>query len=579
MNIGKKGYVLNPFEYLGNYLVDVPQEAIDGIRRWPDAQIVSFYRDTIGLPNYQGTAFAPKMHQLQQRSYQVGANLKFRGLTVGLTEIYRQDHSSIGRAPLLFSYANPYNLYGEKIQRASLTYEKQGNKFRFLANASYLRYRSDLGTSFGVNYENGHGNTSYTFEASDDLFGEALITYSPNANWDLLGGVSYQASSAMPQTNDLASPFVRGGYAPFTSRTPEAHPIYGLFGYNPTRIFNGSAFAQAFYHKNRWVLLAGVRFIRASNYQVKADENDVSQLPNLPAEFSPRLGALYKVSEKASFRFSAASGFRAPSPSTAFASLALPNTENGNLLNDSINYQRIPNPDLAPEISRSEELGFRYSFTNKFFIDVALFTNTVYNRINSQFRPIDRAQYPSALVNTRLPDGTVTALAREWTNDNGSYSQLVGLQIYAKWQHLVPRYKLSADLAIMLSKGSEILPGGGGELEDYREVPRSLLQWNISFVPTKKTYIRIENVLSSSWLRRNIAHVDQVSERYARTAGYYVVDLHLRYELSKNLTAFLKVMNALNTQYAGIGATGLDVDLFYNPQLLRNIQIGLNFSK
>ena len=35
--------------------------------------------------------------------------------------------------------------------------------------------------------------------------------------------------------------------------------------------------------------------------------------------------------------------------------------------------------------------------------------------------------------------------------------------------------------------------------------------------------------------------------------------------------------NVFNADYGGLDGSGLDVDLNYNPQLLRNIQAGLSF--
>jgi len=127
-----------------------------------------------------------------------------------------------------------------------------------------------------------------------------------------------------------------------------------------------------------------------------------------------------------------------------------------------------------------------------------------------------------------------------------------------------------------LSKGIEVLPNNLGEINDMRQVPRWLIQWRISAQATKNLYINIEQVGVGSWLRAFVPTFGKTPHP-TLVDGYYNLDISASYRLGKNANFFMKVFNAFDAKYGGIDATGLDVDLVYNPQLGRSFQFGINF--
>ena len=157
----------------------------------------------------------------------------------------------------------------------------------------------------------------------------------------------------------------------------------------------------------------------------------------------------------------------------------------------------------------------------------------------------------------------------------------------------MPRWKTSVDLFLTLSSGFEEFPdnvaeiGGtevtrdGGEISRLRGTPSTIAQLNISFQPAKNWYVRLENVYMSSWLRRGLLREEQTTNElfFPETDGYYNLDVLARYQISKSLQGFVGITNVLNSEYGGIGATGFDIDLFYNPQLMRTFKFGITFTK
>jgi hemoglobin/transferrin/lactoferrin receptor protein len=59
---------------------------------------------------------------------------------------------------------------------------------------------------------------------------------------------------------------------------------------------------------------------------------------------------------------------------------------------------------------------------------------------------------------------------------------------------------------------------------------------------------------------------------------YYNLDFVFSLKINKNLSGIIKVLNVFDAQYGGIDAIGMDVDLQYNPQLRRNIRLGLTYT-
>ena len=591
LNIRHNTDVFNTFDYAieNSFLVNPAilgnPDVIDFIRMEPDSVLLDFYRGT-GADNYEGTVSRPRIANLPHQSYSIGAKLNFRNFQFGFDEMYRRDHSSLGREPFLFSYANPEAFIGERTQRISLSYRNDFGKVTLTSNMSYLKYRMDFLSSSLPNYSTGFATQqSYVYEASDDLFGEVLINYTPNQQWDLLGGVAYQLNSFLPLVNEQETPFAPDDYRPFKNTLPPPHELYGNFGHNPQIYRNFSMFLQALYQKNRFTLLTGLRLETPSNYSVSATTNNTESTIALPA--SLRLGMAYKVGSTGALRFSLSSGFRSPPPSLAFASLALPD-QLGHP--DSISYERLPNPELLPEFSTSVELGYRQTISDKFYIDVAFFLNTVYNSITSQLSEPDPLLYPLASLNAVIGEEEV-AVARIYQNDGATQKTLMGMQLSFRAKDLEPRFKTSIDAYLTLSGGNERLPNitlsdttiVQGEIDRYRGMPSMIAQLNVSVQPSDKWYLRLENVVMSDWMRvgiNNVLETERAAPVYKPiTEGFYNLDFVGRYQISKNLQGFVKVINVFNSEYGGIGATGLDVDLFYNPQLKRNIQFGITFTK
>jgi len=517
-------------------------------------------------PLYEGDASTPKFAEFREQSFLLGTTISFKGLTFDFQEMYRESPSNLGRSPEIFSYASPNYFIGQSFRRVAMSYNLNLNNSFLTINSSYLRYRMDTQSNAGSNYQTSVGSTGYKFEASDDIFTEILFGFPLNEKISVTTGMSAQISSTYALTNDLDEPFNANDYRPFSLNRPTPHPLYGDFGHNPVNFQNYGAFAQLYYQTGRFSAVGGIRA-------------DFSSL--FGGIVFPRLSMLYKFNEKSSIRLTSGAGVKTPSISSIYSSLALPNFTVVNGVSvmdtDSVNYQQVPNTELRPETFTSFEIGLRKKFSKNIDLDIAIYLNETNQLITSTIVPIDLNEYPNAAFSSGGNNIFNVPSARVNINDENTQGRLIGIQSNLRLKNIWERINLDVDLFYNYTIGEEILPEGRGRIDNYRMVPQHFLQCNLSATPLKNWYVSIRNIWSSNFLRRFVPIAEVANSPITQIKGYYNMDFHTRYQINEDFSLFLDIQNVFNSEYAGIGPTGLDVDLLYNPQYLRNIQGGISF--
>ncbi len=517
-------------------------------------------------PYYKGSLYTPEISSRPQNSYLLGAQIQFKNFQFSFNEMYRQNHWAIGLTPLVFSYANPNTFSGDKIQRFTGSYNKEWEKWSLTANISYNKYKMNPKSSRGSNYS-GFGGVSYKYAASDDIFAEVLLRFMSSKKWEWTFGTSFQISSILPLTNDLAHPFDEIGYQPFLKTIPQPLPILGTFGYNPQVYSNLGFFTQFIKTLDKWTFIGGFRIDRNSGYESN------SALSIAPVG-QVRISAQYNIKKDLSVRASFGSAFKSPSPSETYISLGIP-IEGIN----KVNYQQIPNPNLKPESLFSSEIGVRYNPNNNFSLEAIFYSYIITQRISAIITTVDLNTYPNAISGQNPTD----VRARSYSNDALSSSELASAQIIAKYKNLIPKWNFNIDGSFSYSQGTEVLPddplraNDGGTINEFRMIPRWSGKLNFDFSPYKNWYVRFENITMSSWQQRYTLNANQSNDA-SKINGYYSLDVLTRYKLSQNVSSYIRVTNVFNQNYGGVDATGFDVDLRYNPQYLRMFQFGVNFN-
>ncbi len=505
----------------------------------------------LAAPYYVGDTGNPALNKLPNIGKLLGFSLKWRGFRFDYTIMSRRMHSSVGQHTALYSYADPTNTWGEQIQRYWLSYEKSWGKVSSLTNASYLRYRLDEQSSYGIIYDGGVGGQGYKFAASDDIILEELVTYRPLPQLEFVGGIYFQYSGNLPKLNDLASPFDPSEYEAFSTSLPEPPLPLNNFGYNPIVFTNVAGFLQVYWVIRNFTIMASDRY----------DYNSIYGSYN-----NPRLAFLFKLTDKMSLRASYSSAFRAPAAFYTYSSLAY-ETEEG------IIYDIVPNPDLKPEKFRSFELGWRWDVSRKIKLDFTVYYHNLRDQFSRSLFALDTNSYPNPA------EGKLSTNA--YVNDEGTEANLLGGQLNARFVEIIPAVKLNLDLFLSISKGDEILPNNFGSISSYRQMPSVMGQINFSLQPWNKWYFYFSNVLSTKWTKRFFPVPPEVMKEMGwptEVAGFYTLDFLTRFNISKNFQAYLKINNVFNARYGGIDAYGNQYDLRYNPQYGRNFMLGLTFN-
>lgn len=541
--------VFNTFEYLNAFYTNSPVSVAD----YPseEALIQERYQ-----PYYSGTLTEPEKSLIPQRSHQLGVELNFQNWQFSYNHMYVNSHASIGLNPYLFSYADPNTFLGNYVNRLSLAHNAQQGKWYFTSQVSYLRQRQDIRSSQKVHYFSGDQGYVFNYSASDDLFAEQIFRYYANDQLELTGGLSFQLSGNLPITNDLARRFDPDLYKSFSTDPLPADPLFGEFGFNPIRFSNAAAFAQVYWSLPNARLIGGFRYDRNSLYG---------------SSTHPRLAALFKLSDQSSLRFSYGTAFRAPPSNVSYRSVAFP----ADAGSDSLFYAVIPNQALGPERYSSYEMGLRQRINPQIFLDLGVFFAQLQNSISARLVEVDRAAFPRVVSNN--------GPARSVGNSQSAQLSLIGIQTALKARRIWPNlFNIDSDLYVQISRGQESLPDNSalerslGNIDDARMTPRLIGQWSIRMSPLEKWRFRLHHTLMGDWVRRFIPSVEAYNDPSSINQGYYTLDLQLSYFLHPSVHLFSQVNNVLNEEYGGIGASGLDLDLFYNPQQKRTFVIGVS---
>lgn len=542
------------------------QPQFDGMS---DEQLEDFIKSPTGYPirllfasnaeNYKGSYINPTINALPQQSYMLGTNIKFRNFQFSFYEMYREDHSSLGRRPFFYAYNYPDSKIGEKMQLYSLNYSKSWNKLTLYSNIMYLKERYTSASSFATTYN--YNGKSYIYQGSDDFFGEFVVNYNLSKKIELTGGASYKKTGAMPLSRELPEPFNPYLYQPFGGTIATTDTLFGNFGLHNVQTSNFGAFVQGFYTAKKFNMITSLRFDNPSNYD-----------PRLYT----RLAAMYKFNSKLTLRFSTGYAFKAPTLFTSYYSVALANRHFDTLAmkytdyTGQIIYQLIPNKKLTPEESSSLDLGLRYKISDNMYLDASIFSTIVSNKIVTEIDPINKELYPLA----------GNDLARSYENDRNTNTVLAGLQIAFRARNIIKKIGLNINASYIYQEGTENLEDGRGTINFVREVPKHSLQAGVSFSPIKKLYFNFDNVLFSSWHQKSFSDTNIFDDKAIdRTLinGFYTLDMITRYTFNKNVSCFMKVLNVFDASYGGFNATGFDVDLKYTPQMGRNVQFGISF--
>jgi outer membrane receptor protein involved in Fe transport len=505
----------------------------------------------LNSPYFKGTANLPRFTSLPNESGKFGLRIGSKKLTFGFDYGYRQTHSAIGSNPLIRTYHDPNTRFGENILRAFASYKTLWGKWQSQTNAQVLHYYVDPNSSYITQQSTlGFQGQFYSYAESLDLYAEQFLSRDFGPHFNLLAGATMQYSGNLPQTDLYSAPFDRSAYKPFaTSLTPE-YAIYESLGFSPFNFYNIGAVLEAAYQAKNTRIIAGGRFDYREYFG---------------SAISPRIGITQLVGKRHHLRSTFSTAFRPPS------SFLIYNGAVG-ITVDSVSIAfPIPNNSLKAETHWNVDFGWLFSISEKQSLDLSAFyhkTNQLISRTNTS---------------VTTPDGQLDFFG--FLSDENASAQLFGLQVVHNTKFNLGRLGLRSALSLTYAQGSEELPFNYGTLSYYRMQPAYTAKWLLEATPFKSVYISIRSQFFSTWRTRSVVRVALADELVADS--FYTIDLNLRYEVAAGKEIYLMVNNVTNNYHFGIGASGgagllnnriVFEDLFFNPQLLRVIKVGVRIA-
>ena len=555
--------------------IDMTQERYDNLNamanRMQPGGLKEFSEIVGYTAGWHGDTWYPEISRIQQEAAQAGIELKYRGLTFLYNYMYRRDFSSLGQTPMLFRYDSPDFMMGEKIIRAVVSGDWTFGNFSTNTVLKYFRYRLDDNSQRGVCYS---PYVQYMYGAGDDAGFEENISYQPTKNLSFTAGVSYTYTGVLPITNESPYKFPKEKYTAFAKNVDYSDPIFGQFGIYPYAYYTNGAYAQGVWDWKMISLTGGVRY----------DYNSL-----WGSTVNPRIAMLAKLTDKLTFRVSRGYAYKAPSPQQLYGvtgvdgSITVANVyKRFGIQKDTtlVAYQQVPARKLEPELVASTEFGLRYYFNQTNYVDAIVYTNRVKNPIDRCWGELDSTYVGRGSSAIYTSDGK--QYTRTYRNVEDAEIKLRGYQLIFVMKDVIPAIKLNVNGGFTLSMGHENIYDQNSADEstydrmDYiRQTPRYQVQLAFDFTFCHNImHFRAENVYCSKWARKYYSSPDN---DLFWADGYYNLDLAYSLSIGKNLHAMAKVTNVLNTQYGGIDSKEMDVDLPYNPQLLRNLRLCLSY--
>lgn len=534
--------------------------------------------------------YKPDICKRPQRASQIGVEMKFKEWSFSYNMLHRMDYTNHGVSPFTYNYEDPNALYGEYIHRFVLAGDWATENFSNNMSLSLLHYRMDENSCRTVNWDK---NYQYFYGASDDISIEDNISWQPLDKLFINAGASFTYSGILPKTIDYVQKFDFTKYKMFSKDCEDfRYNVLDTFGLYPYTSYSAGAYVQADYSFGPVSLVGGVRYDYmnydySSRYINKGVVEDYS--------LNPRVAAFWKITDKTSFRASQAYAYKAPSPNMKFYTVAvimegaLPTGQSYT----AVAYHHLPSVSkLTPEKISATEFGLRHYFNKTNYLELVGYTNRVKDPLIRRWVSIGEAKQDGLLIEN--PAYIVSGVSnftdpskdrkytRSYANVKDAKTKLYGIQVIGVAKNIFKPINLNVSGALTLSSGEEMVPDNSAttdtvlvKLDNVRGVPKAMVQVSLDFDFSKIFHVRLDNTYCSKTQRIYYIGLDN---GFFWSPSYYNLDVALSIKMTKNLSGLVKVSNLTNTLYGGMDALTMDVDLAYNPQLLRTFSFGVTYN-
>lgn len=523
--------------------------------------------------------FSDDLNATPHLSRLVGLKLDFQDLHFSFLGTTRRDHASLGLNPSAVAYDNPNNFIEDNSTRYHLDWSPTWNKWGMKLGLNWLQFNrkstssnryveNNLKNLFDhviplvsqdsmevqqartVVYNRYFSNDRYLSTHATEVNLEYLTFFTPIKEIELLFG---------GKINVGASDLVNFQRQPDFSRSS----LSGDFSYS---LFEGTLFAQSYINLKKIKGIASLSYSKSNQYA---------------ALFTPRIALLFPVNKNLGIRAFYGTSFRPPSIFYYANSFSVWLDEpilffEGNSSSSALGRNRTFD-ELQPEENTTIELGVRWSRWKNLSVDA----NFYYSKTDNILTFIDRVPRRANPLN---PQDTTAYFFTGYTNFGDSHLKVFGGQASIYFSNKMPNNQLlQAKLGLNVTYGDKRLPGNfEATLGNVPEQPEFSAQLQLTIPLGAKWSVYLDNLYHGFSVSEaavlEVRDFGQFNRETLIIPKYYTLDMLIRYNVSKNFSSYIQVINVFNKQYGGLSATGTSDDLFYNAQSERIWRLGLSYN-
>ncbi|MCS7210557.1 MAG: TonB-dependent receptor [Chloroherpetonaceae bacterium] len=432
----------------------------------------------------------------------------------------------------------------------------------------YSQYDLDNRSNFRNAYTG--MNTAYLFSHGRMSKLEELISWTASNELTLSGGLTYEDFFAIPRGHDLQSP-----YSGKFDEQPVIVNSIGLPGAPngvPARIFRLSYRNFGGFVNIQYSPIPSLIFTLGTRLDNDSRFNWI---------VSPRLGIVFRPSERLTFKALYGQAFLAPSPLSAYDEFGTFFNAGGQTISA---FFRLANPNLGPQRIQTFEGSARIGLTS----DLSLTLNGYYNLLNGLFSQV--AAVPNGLYEGnpatpspvdgfypvpgfRFPVGYIESIVNQGNQTNfGGTLQLdyvrnfgegTRLNLYAALsliegevevfdpnQGRLTKRQIGGISPVMFRLGGDVVLG------KFSISPRLIV------TSEQRTHPQQGSAFKPEPDPNNPGQVQTTGSRFRQTIpGYALLNITARYEVFSGVSLVVRALNALNQNYRtvnlGAGPEGL----------------------
>jgi outer membrane receptor protein involved in Fe transport len=517
--------------------------------------------NTIFGPFTPAAPIAPKF-EAPMEAYNVYASLRAKGFSFNFFRNYFKIPTAFGNNTSN-SIFNKEVFMAQSITMANANYRYQVKKLTSTTSLTASFYALDPHSNYRNLYTS--MEPAYKYSTCSMFKGEQQIDYVFSDNLGITAGAGFERYTAIPQSGDLASPVntdnnINGSYLGTAAyyRPEGLKAQFYFIQYN-----NIGTYLQAQYKPvEKVTITAGARYDNNSRYG---------------GSFNPRLGIVYQPTSGTVVKLLYGSAFRAPSPTESYSQYGtFLTTDSGR--NYFSYFLHLPNPGLKPITSHNTELNIKQRFSDNAFITL----DAYYTTLSGLYAFSDDNATTKLYKNSY--EGIPVDYIEVFTNNDRQ--KVYGGSLELNYKNTFNDIQLNSYAALSYTGG--VKENG---LKEKDETARDIqLEFISPLMLHVGTDIKINNFSFSPRLvvmsRQQISGISDTTGRVSRRQtipGYALLNLSLRYALSKHITLHANVTNALNQRYRSVSfnmdLSRKDTELYYGqPQDPIRIMGGVNFS-